>query len=70
MSSSFTPAQLTALTNAIAQGVLEVEHNGKKIRYASISTMIKLRDRMKLEIESGADVVPRPLAHRTVFFRT
>lgn len=36
---AFTQAQVDALKDAIASGALEVEHNGKKVRYRSLSEM-------------------------------
>jgi hypothetical protein len=67
--SPFSQAQLTALTNAIALGITEVEYNGRTVRYSSLELMLSLRDRMIRELSSQADGVPRPLAHRTVHFR-
>jgi hypothetical protein len=67
--SIFTQSQLDALTEAIAQGVLTVEHNGKRVTYASISQMLQLRDRMMREIENQGDGVPRPLALGSVFLK-
>jgi len=68
--STFTQTQIDALTNAIAQGVTEVVHNGKRVRYASIEVMLSLRDRMMRELEQQTADVERPLAHRSVFFRS
>ena len=67
--SVFTQAQLDSLTQAISQGVTEVQHNGKTVRYASIKAMMQLRDRMLLEIQNQGDGQPRPLANRSVFLK-
>ncbi len=67
--SLFTQAQVDALTAAIAQGVTEVEHNGKRVRYASIEAMLRLRDRMLTELRRFSDAPPRPLAHRSVYLK-
>lgn len=67
--SPFTQAQLDGLTNAIAQGVTKVEYNGRVVIYPSTEVMLRLRDRMIRELSTQADGAPRPLAHRTVYFK-
>ena len=67
--SGFSQAQIDALTSAIAQGVTWVEHNGKRVRYASIADMLALRDRMMRELQTQGDGPQRPLAHRSVYFK-
>lgn len=70
----FTQAHVDALTRAISLGVLETEHNGKRTRFQSLSDMLDLRDRMKLEI-AAADAAANPpermpsMTRRTIFFR-
>lgn len=41
---TFTQTQLDALNSAIAEGVLEVEYDGKKVRYRSVSEMLQVRN--------------------------
>jgi hypothetical protein len=67
--SPFSQAQLAALTNAISLGITKVEYNGRTVTYSSLEMMLRLRDRMIRELSSGADGVPRPLSHRTVYFK-
>lgn len=62
-SSSFTQAQVDALTAAIAAGALEVTHGDKKVRYNSIADMLRLRDRMCRDLEGTARPVARFARH-------
>lgn len=67
---AFTPQQLQALTNAIAQGITRVEYPGHAtVNYASIEDMLKLRDRMVKEMNSVGDNVRPPVARPSVFVR-
>lgn len=70
----FTQAQVDVLTRAIGLGVLEVEHNGKRTKYQSLSEMLTLRDRMKSEIAAAATAASPPasvpcMTRRTIFVR-
>lgn len=65
----FTQAQLTALTNAIAQGATRVEYDGKVINYASINEMLALRDRIVRELGRASDAPRVPLSRGSVFVR-
>ena len=47
---AYTQTQLDALEAAIAQGVLEVEHNGRRVRYRSAEEMQNLRRQMRAEL--------------------
>lgn len=47
---AFTQAQLDALNEAIAQGVLEVEYADKKVRYRSLEEMRSIRDEMNAQL--------------------
>ena len=67
--SAFTQAQLDALTAAIAQGVTTVEHNGKRVRYASVKDMLMLRDRMISDLENQPPNIARPLAIGSVWLK-
>lgn len=52
---SFTVAQLSALENAIASGVLEVEYNGRRTRYQTMAAMLQARNLMRSTLlASGA----------------
>lgn len=43
---AFKQAQLDALDEALAEGVLVVEYQDKKVRYRSFSEMMRLRELM------------------------
>lgn len=47
---AFTQTQLTALESAIAQGVLSVQFNDRRVTYHSLDEMIRLRDTMRSEL--------------------
>lgn len=47
---AFTSSQLSALEEAISNGVLEVQYTDKKVRYRSLNEMLSLRDTMKREL--------------------
>lgn len=65
--SGFTQAQLDALTASISQGVTRVEYDGHVINYASLSDMLKLRDRITRELSRSTSAPRPPLARRSVF---
>lgn len=46
----FTQAQLTALDEAIAGGVLKVKYADKEVEYRSLSDMLRTRQLMALEL--------------------
>lgn len=54
--SLFSTAGLNAIEEAIAGGFLEVEYDGKQIRYRSLSELLQIRDmiRRKLGLSEGA----------------
>lgn len=47
---AFTTEQLTALENAIAEGVKRVKYQDKEVEYRSLEEMITLRDAMRREL--------------------
>lgn len=47
---SYTNEQLTSLKAAVAQGVMEVQYSDKKVKYASISEMLKLISLIEREL--------------------
>lgn len=47
---AFTVTQLNSLEEAISEGALEVQYQDKRVRYASLSEMKKLRDLMRSEL--------------------
>ncbi len=53
---AFTQAQLEALEVAIASGTLEVKTGDKSVRYHSLEEMIKLRDIIRNQLKSEAEV--------------
>lgn len=70
MGSRFSQAQHDALAAALAQGVTTVEHNGKRVRYASLKDMLMLLDVMETDLASQPPALARKLAHRSVFFKS
>lgn len=46
----YTPEQLTALSDAIAQGVLTVEYADKKVTYRSLAEMKEILYDMKKDL--------------------
>lgn len=59
---AFTQADLDALDEAIASGVSEVDYpGGQRIKYQSISDMLKARRAIILEINSTANMRPYKL---------
>lgn len=47
---AFTQAQLDALDEAIAEGVLVVEYQDKKVRYRSLAEMKSIREMMVADL--------------------
>jgi len=50
MSTGFTHAYLTALDEAIAQGVLTLSYEGKTVTYRSLADMLETRRLMRREL--------------------
>lgn len=50
---AFTQQQLTDLDAAIAEGVLVVVSNGRRVEYRSLDEMIKLRNLMSSDLSSS-----------------
>lgn len=52
---NYTLDQLAALEGSIAEGALEVEYSDKKVRYRTLSEMLKIRDMMRsaLGVDKG-----------------
>lgn len=66
----FTTANLQALTNTIAAGATRVDYpNGGGVTYASLESMLQLRDRMLRELASAGDSVPPRNTRGSVFVR-
>jgi len=57
---TFTQEQLTALEAAIASGTLEVYYGDKKVKYQTITEMLKARDiiRKALGLDGGGSGQP------------
>lgn len=51
---AFTQQQLSDLDSAIAEGVLVVVSNGRRVEYRSLDEMIKLRNLMASELASSS----------------
>jgi hypothetical protein len=45
-----TQEKLDALEDAISQGVLEVEYSDKRVKYRTLNEMIRIANRMKIEL--------------------
>lgn len=66
----FTQVNLTALTAAIAGGVVRVDYpGGGGVTYADLNKMIALRDRMIRELKSQGNGSAPPVARHSVFRR-
>lgn len=50
---AYSAEQLTALENAIAQGVLEVKYADKTVVYRTLAEMIKTRDIIQRSLGTG-----------------
>lgn len=49
-STAFTQENLTALENAIVEGVKKVKYSDKEVEYRSLDEMMRLRNLMKKEL--------------------
>lgn len=56
---AFTQTQLDALESAIASGITVYVHEGKRVEYASISEMLKVREIMRADLGLTASDAPR-----------
>jgi len=56
---AFTQIQLDALESALAQGVLSVQYNDRRVTYHSLNEMIKLRNTMRAELGVAAPAASR-----------
>ena len=63
---AFTQDQLTALEAAIASGTLEVRIGDKMVRYQSIADMIKARDLVRDQLDTG---LPSNRSTYSAFFK-
>lgn len=55
----FTQEKLTKLENAIAEGALEIEYEGKKVKYRNLDEMIRIRDMIKSSlspVDAGSSI--------------
>lgn len=52
---AYSQAQADALKNAIATGTLEVEVDGKRVRYRSLEEMQKILDSILDELAAASD---------------
>lgn len=67
---SFTLEQLTAVKQAIASGTLEVEFNGKRVKYRSMSELREAKELIEAElIALGLYTSPTASGIRTSIFR-
>jgi hypothetical protein len=51
---AFTQSDVDALDRAIAAGELEVENNGRRVKYRSIAELLKARELMIGEVTAAA----------------
>jgi hypothetical protein len=60
---------ITALANAVAQGVRTVTYDGRTVTYGSLAEMQGVLDRMTRYVNSQGDGVPPPNVRGSVFVR-
>lgn len=66
----FTDAQLEALTKVVAQGVQSVrDASGHQVTYMPASELLRLRERIKQELDGAGPAGGRPTARVSVFRR-
>lgn len=56
---AFTQAQLTAIENALAEGVLTVKYQDKQVTYRSLDELIRIRNLMSQSLNQTGGVVER-----------
>jgi hypothetical protein len=54
---AFTAAQLAAIEEAIASGVLEVKYSDRTVKYNSLGDLMDLRNQMIEELDATASKV-------------
>jgi hypothetical protein len=61
---AFTQAQLTGIDNAIASGELEVEYDGKRVKYRSMGELMQARATIAADLakQSGSGYSSSALA--------
>jgi hypothetical protein len=61
---AYTQTQLETIEAAITAGALEVEIDGRRVKYASTDALTKLRDQMKAEVGVALPATARGRAWR------
>jgi hypothetical protein len=61
---AYTQTQLETIEAAITAGALEVEIDGRRVKYASTDALTKLRDQMKAELGVALPATARGRAWR------
>ena len=56
MASPYTQAQLDALDAAMAEGVLTIEYDGRRLTYRSLAEMSAMRGRIYRSLQDDAGV--------------
>lgn len=59
---SYTSEQLTAISNAIAEGARKVKYADKEVEYFSLDQMRSIRDEMQAELGVAKKTVSRTVA--------
>jgi roadblock/LC7 domain-containing protein len=67
---AYTSADLDKLDRAIAGGVLEWQHAGRRIRYQSMDDMLKARAHVSAQITAAASTSQNAGATRRFKFQT
>lgn len=67
---AYTSADLEKLDKAIAGGVLEWQHEGRRIRYQSMNDMLKARNHVASQIAAVTAAAQGTGATRQFKFRT
>ena len=61
---AFTLTQLQALEAAIGSGTLEVEYDGKRVKYHSMGDLVKAYNLVKSQLEGSGALVVAPGTNR------
>lgn len=67
---AYTNADLEKLDKAIAGGVLEWQHEGRRVRYQSMNDMLKARNHVAAQIAAAAATAQQAGATRKFRFTT
>lgn len=66
---AFSTADLTKIETAIAKGELEVDYDGKRVKYRSINELKAARDLIRGELEASGALSPAKSVSYSQFSR-